>query len=80
MYQDCLLAAAGRFGEYIGEVILEIDNKQLVSKKATTIKTNDLEEKTRDILEITNYKLEGETLLKNDVVGVLPQTLLRKPL
>lgn len=78
MYQDCLLAAAGRFGEYIGEVILEIDNKQLVSKKATTIKTNDLEEKTRDIVEIANYKLEGETLLKNDVVGVLPQTLFKE--
>lgn len=77
MYNECLLAAAGRFGEYIGEVVLEVENKKITSKKAITIKTETLEARTRDIVEVANYQLEGETLLKNDVVGILPKTFFK---
>lgn len=75
VWNECLFAAAGRFGEYSGEVALELENHRIISKKAIAIKTSELEEKTRDLVEIANYKLEGETLLNNQVVGSLPKTL-----
>lgn len=74
-WNGCLLAAAGRFGEYVGEVDLELVDHEIISKKAKTFKTENLEEKTRDIIEIASYKMEGENLLKAEVVGYLDHRL-----
>ncbi|MBP2966655.1 5'-nucleotidase C-terminal domain-containing protein, partial [Acinetobacter baumannii] len=76
-WNGCLLAAAGRFGEYSGEIEITIQDKKIINKKAKTTKTADLEEKDSDIEEIENYKLEGEILLQNQKVGVLQETLIR---
>ena len=78
IWHDCLLASAGRFGEFVGEVLLEAEDKVLVSKQAKTYETAQMEEKTRDIIEVANYKMQGENLLKQQKVGILPKTLAKE--
>lgn len=75
---DVLLAAAGKFGLYIGEIELELVDKKIVSKTAKTIEIASLKEQTIDIVEIANYQIEGETLLNNQIVGILPQRFEKK--
>ena len=78
VWEETLLASAGRFGEYIGEVELEIHNHHLIEKKAVTTEIAVLEERTQDLVEIANYKLEGENLLKEQQLGELPETLIKE--
>lgn len=75
---DVLLSAAGKFGLYIGEVDLFIENHHVVSKQSTVYETRLLKEKTIDTIEITNYQMKGENLLRNQVMGYLPNTLTKK--
>ena len=78
VWEETLLASAGRFGEYIGEVELEIHNHHLIEKKAVTTEVAVLEERTQDLVEIANYKLEGENLLKEQQLGELSETLIKE--
>ncbi|MEG0731328.1 MAG: bifunctional UDP-sugar hydrolase/5'-nucleotidase [Vagococcus sp.] len=72
MENEVLLAAAGKFGFYIGDVELVIENGKVISKSAETMETATLKEQTIDMVEITNYQVEGENLLSDQVAGVLP--------
>ena len=78
LWKDTLLASAGRFGEYVGEVILEIDDNKLSKATALTTEVQLLPEKTHDLIEVANYRLEGETLLKEQELGVLPNKLIKE--
>lgn len=57
-----LLAAAGRYGEYIGEVTLNFQGKKLINKKAKLIEADFLAPKEN------NYYQLGKEMLSNTVI------------
>lgn len=70
-----LIAAAGKFGQYIGEVEMLFDNNQLISTSASVISTETLPEQPEDIAEINGYLEKGIALLKEEQLATLPYTL-----
>jgi 2',3'-cyclic-nucleotide 2'-phosphodiesterase (5'-nucleotidase family) len=73
--EQALLCAAGKWGEYVGRVDLEISNHQLTSAKAQVIATDELPEAVGDQNEIANYQQTGENLLQQFKVAWLPKEL-----
>ncbi|MFR4463419.1 MAG: bifunctional metallophosphatase/5'-nucleotidase [Enterococcus faecalis] len=77
------LAAAGKYGQYIGEVHLFVDaDTKQVTSYAKTIETASLEEQTTDAKEIAGYLTEGHRLLQAQQIAQIPETLstdLRQP-
>lgn len=77
------LAAAGKYGQYIGEVHLFVDaDTKQVTSYAKTIETASLEEQATDAKEIAGYLTEGHRLLKAQQIAQIPETLstdLRQP-
>src|SRR5699024_4627816 len=57
-----LLAAAGRYGEYIGEVTLEFEGRKLIRKKAALIESDILSQIEND------YYNKGKAILKNTII------------
>ncbi|MGX7030716.1 bifunctional metallophosphatase/5'-nucleotidase [Vagococcus zengguangii] len=73
-----LLAAAGKFGQYVGEITLELDeNHHVVSKKSTTYPTKLLVEHAYDQAEVIGYQSQGHELLQAQIIGDLPNPWLR---
>ncbi|MGQ2376659.1 bifunctional metallophosphatase/5'-nucleotidase [Companilactobacillus zhachilii] len=71
-----LLAAAGKYGQHIGTINLELDEqKQVVQKSAFTVKTATLEELPTDKGWIEHQYNRGEQLLDQKQVANLPNTL-----
>ncbi|MEQ7179638.1 bifunctional metallophosphatase/5'-nucleotidase [Enterococcus thailandicus] len=67
------LAAAGRYGQYVGEVQLTLDeNKKIVKYSAQAIPTESLTVFAEDAQEIASYLAEGHALLKAKKVADLP--------
>lgn len=77
------LAAAGKYGQYIGEVHLFVDaDTKQVTSYAKTIETASLEEQATDAKEIVGYLTEGHQLLQAQQIAQIPETLstdLRQP-
>ncbi|HAP5478993.1 TPA: bifunctional metallophosphatase/5'-nucleotidase [Enterococcus faecalis] len=77
------LAAAGKYGQYIGEVHLFVDaDTKQVTSYAKTIETASLEEQATDVKEIAGYLTEGHRLLQAQQIAQIPETLstdLRQP-
>ncbi|MGM0177357.1 bifunctional metallophosphatase/5'-nucleotidase [Enterococcus sp. AZ159] len=77
------LAAAGKYGQYIGEVYLFVDaDTKQVTSYAKTIETASLEEQATDAKEIAGYLTEGHRLLQAQQIAQIPETLstdLRQP-
>lgn len=77
------LAAAGKYGQYIGEVHLFVDaDTKQVTSYAKTIETASLEEQATDAKEIVGYLTEGHRLLQAQQIAQIPETLstdLRQP-
>lgn len=77
------LAAAGKCGQYIGEVHLFVDaDTKQVTSYAKTIETASLEEQATDAKEIAGYLTEGHRLLQAQQIAQIPETLstdLRQP-
>ncbi|MGL4705619.1 MAG: bifunctional metallophosphatase/5'-nucleotidase [Enterococcus faecalis] len=77
------LAAAGKYGQYIGEVHLFVDaDTKQVTSYAKTIETASLEEQATDAKEIVGYLTEGHRLLQSQQIAQIPETLstdLRQP-
>ncbi|MGV3243493.1 bifunctional metallophosphatase/5'-nucleotidase [Staphylococcus sp. 11261D007BR] len=71
MCNGVLMAAAGKYGHYLGEVTLDIESKQITSKRATLIPLASLPEVT------THFEEEGKQLL-NETVVPYPITLQRE--
>jgi len=57
-----LMAAAGKYGNYLGEVTLDIENHKVIGKSATIYPVDTLPEVE------TNYEAEGKTLLSDAVI------------
>lgn len=73
---DVQLAAAGKFGNYIGEVEVELDNAhQIVKTSARTLPTSKMAELPGDLQEIEGYLEEGHRLLQEHKVAKIPYPL-----
>lgn len=71
-----MITAAGKWGEYIGEIQLSLDAAHhLTQTKATVQKTADLPENTSDQAEIDGYLTRGHQLLRADKIARIPETL-----
>lgn len=71
MSNGVLMAAAGKYGHYLGEVTLDIENGQVIHKQATLHPLETLPEVTVD------FDKEGRSLLNTPVVSK-PMTLQRE--
>lgn len=70
---NVLVAAAGKFGLYVGEVVLQVNKgKKLIQKQARTFPTEEMIAFPEDHKEIDGYFIEGQTLLRNRRVGHIP--------
>ncbi|WP_268913190.1 bifunctional metallophosphatase/5'-nucleotidase [Lentilactobacillus sp. SPB1-3] len=67
-----ILAAAEKWGHYIGEITLELENHRVISKKARVIETADLPELPEDASEISGYEKQGEMLLAKNKIARIP--------
>lgn len=73
-----LLAAAGKFGQYVGEVSLKVEKNTLLSKQARVQATATLPSEAGDETEIEAYLSHGQELLARQVLGNLPETYWQK--
>lgn len=67
-----LLAAAGKYGEYVGTVQLSLTDHHIVSHQASVVKTDNLQAATADRTEINGYVTQGEQLLREQRIAQLP--------
>ncbi|CAJ1194482.1 multifunctional 2',3'-cyclic-nucleotide 2'-phosphodiesterase/5'-nucleotidase/3'-nucleotidase [Companilactobacillus crustorum] len=73
---NVLLAAAGKYGQHIGTINLQLDDhKNIVAKSAFTVKTEDLPTLANDEAWIRGQFDKGEKLLDQKQVAKLPETL-----
>lgn len=73
---DTLLAAAGRYGEHIGEINLTFDqNNKVIASEISTIATNTLKKEKSDALHINLWELKGRKMLQDKAVGEIPYSL-----
>ncbi|TWW12970.1 multifunctional 2',3'-cyclic-nucleotide 2'-phosphodiesterase/5'-nucleotidase/3'-nucleotidase [Dellaglioa algida] len=72
---ESLLAAAGKWGMYIGEVSIELEGHNIIKKNAQVIETESLPEISSDQAEIAGYRLRGEAILTSEVITNLPRDL-----
>lgn len=71
-----LIAAAGKYGEYIGRIELTIDHQHHVKAAAAhTVATASLPIVAGDETLITGWEQQGETLLTRQVVAKVPMQL-----
>lgn len=71
-----LLAAAGRYGEHIGEINLTFDqNNKVIASEISTIATNTLKKEKSDALHINLWELKGRKMLQGKAVGEIPYSL-----
>ncbi|WP_125715225.1 bifunctional metallophosphatase/5'-nucleotidase [Companilactobacillus kedongensis] len=78
MDNGVLLAAAGKYGQNIGEINLTLDdNKKVTHKNAVTTRTSSLPELPEDKNWIAQKLHQGETLLDEEKVAKISQTMSR---
>lgn len=70
--QKTLLAAAGKYGYYVGTVQLTLKDHHIVGKKASVVKTDNLQAGTADREEISALEKQGEALLAQNKLAKLP--------
>lgn len=80
MVNDVQLAAASKFGYYVGEVNLFLDDQhRLLKTTAQTYATEDMAENPEDVDEIFQYMENGHRLLQAKKVAWLPHDLQLEP-
>lgn len=66
-----LLAACGRWGEYVGQVTLTFDEQnKVLEKTATVYKTQDLEAPKDEVAQIAGFFEKGKDMLSKKVVAL----------
>ncbi|MHC5216083.1 bifunctional metallophosphatase/5'-nucleotidase [Enterococcus sp. LJL128] len=68
------LSAAGKFGQYVGEVHLLLEDGVIVQTSAEALPTEDFLALPEDEAEISSYLEKGHNLLKQKQVADLPYT------
>ena len=74
---NTLLAAAGKWGRWIGKVNLFIENHKIVKKNARVIVTEELPSIAADEIEISGYITAGEQQLTTSKLAKLTKNLKR---
>lgn len=77
MVNGTLLAAAGKWGRWIGKISVRLRDHKIVTKTARVIQTDELPELPADLLEIAGYVEAGQQQLRADKIADLPKPLLR---
>jgi 5'-nucleotidase len=67
---NSLVCAAGKYGQFVGHVIVELENSKIQKRQALLYDTNDLPEVIGEKELVTNYFDEGKLLLKEEVVNL----------
>ncbi|MCM3711608.1 bifunctional metallophosphatase/5'-nucleotidase [Sporosarcina luteola] len=69
MVNDTLLAATGKFGEYVGhvEIQFDVDEKKVIGKKAGVVHVSGLESREEDIQEVNDLIQAGNESLEENV-------------
>lgn len=70
-----LLAAAGKYGQYIGKIDLELSKHNVITSQARVTMTKQLPENAGDHEEISGYLEQGESLLKKQKIAKIPNDL-----
>lgn len=70
-----LIAAAGKYGEYIGKIDLEVQGHQIQSSQARVTVTAHLPSEDGDDNEIQQYIDQGEDLLAQQEIAEIPHSL-----
>ena len=74
------LAAAGRYGDYVGEVTLVVDDEHHIQQTtAQTFATQAMQVELADAEEIETYLAQGHQLLQEQQVAWLPHDLTQNP-
>lgn len=69
------LSAAGKFGRFVGEVHLWLEDGKIVESTAEAIPTEEFEETESDKVEVENYLSLGHQLLTAKKVAYVPEPL-----
>ncbi|SPC37078.1 bifunctional metallophosphatase/5'-nucleotidase [Latilactobacillus fuchuensis] len=70
-----LLTAAEKYGHYIGDITLTLEDHRIIDQVARTVLTADLPVEKTDKAEIEGYLRRGHALLKAQTVADLPEIL-----
>lgn len=69
------LSAAGKFGQYVGEVRIFLENGKIIETSAEALPTESFDEWAEDAAEIEGYLEQGHKLLKKKKLAKLPYEL-----
>lgn len=70
-----LVAAAGKYGQYVGEIQLQLKEHRVVTARATTVATSTLPSLATDQKQIVGWQRTGEQLLQRRILAEVPQQL-----
>lgn len=70
--RNTLLAAAGKFGQYVGQVVLEVEGTQLLSAEASVVETAKLAAPKDEEALILGYETIGHQLLNEQEIAAIP--------
>lgn len=82
MVNQTLLAAAGKWGQYVGRIDLTLEHHQIVTKQASVSQVADMPSAAGDQAEIDGLYARGKKLLTNEKIAALPRKFvahLEKP-
>lgn len=74
--RNTLLAAAGKYGQYVGHIELEIERNKIIAAKATVKETATIKAPENETEMIESYELMGHQLLNEQVMAAIPATFL----
>lgn len=69
------LSAAGKFGQYVGEVRIFVEEGKIINTSAEALPTEEFPELPEDSVEIEGYLKEGHELLQRKKIAKLPYEL-----
>ncbi|MGO2138538.1 MAG: bifunctional metallophosphatase/5'-nucleotidase, partial [Leuconostoc mesenteroides] len=75
MVSGTLLAAAGRYGENVGDITLTIKDHRIIHKSAIAIPTYELAENDDDYKTVRGWIAKGRELLEQQYVCTLPREI-----
>ncbi|TPR38690.1 bifunctional metallophosphatase/5'-nucleotidase [Apilactobacillus micheneri] len=70
-----LLAAAGKYGHYVGEIKLSVSDGKITDKVASVVKTSNLPEQADDEHYIQGLEERGENILAQSKVADIPYSM-----
>lgn len=74
--RNTFLAAAGKYGQYVGHIELEIERNKIIAAKATVKETATIKAPENETEMIESYELRGHQLLNEQVMAAIPATFL----